>query len=113
MMTKHKRFLVYMKYEGHCAYCGCNIEKSFTVDHIKAQAKGGTDDMSNLFPACRVCNLAKGKLSVSEFRQRLLKGNGIKYTPFMWIQQRYRKNTWDGHFYFEKHILAKGGNKCS
>lgn len=108
-MTKQKRLLVYLKYEGHCAYCGCKLKKSFTVDHIKAKIKGGTDDITNLFPACRVCNLAKGKFSTEEFRQRLLRGNSIKYTPYAWIQQRYGKNIWDGHFYFERHISTIGG----
>ena len=42
-MSKHKpiqkkiREKVYQKYNGHCAYCGCELEyKDMQVDHIKS-----------------------------------------------------------------------------
>ena len=32
-ISKSKREAVYQKYNGHCAYCGCEIpEKGFNVD---------------------------------------------------------------------------------
>ena len=34
-IPKSVRKLVYQKYNGHCAYCGCEIpEKGFNVDHL-------------------------------------------------------------------------------
>ncbi len=37
-MTKAKRFQVYNKYGGRCAYCGKKIEyKDMQVDHIDPQ----------------------------------------------------------------------------
>ena len=34
-IPKSVRKLVYAKYDGHCAYCGCKIqEKGFNVDHL-------------------------------------------------------------------------------
>lgn len=34
-IPKSVRKLVYEKYNGHCAYCGCEIpEKGFNVDHL-------------------------------------------------------------------------------
>ena len=34
-IPKSVRKLVYAKYNGHCAYCGCEIpEKGFNVDHL-------------------------------------------------------------------------------
>ena len=35
MISKKTREIVYNKYNGHCAYCGCEIEmKDMQVDHI-------------------------------------------------------------------------------
>ena len=34
-MKKETRQLVYEKYNGHCAYCGCSIDiKEMQVDHF-------------------------------------------------------------------------------
>lgn len=34
-ISKSVRKQVYAKYNGHCAYCGCEIpEKGFNVDHL-------------------------------------------------------------------------------
>ena len=56
-MTKSSRLIVYNKYNGHCAYCGHEINiNEMQVDHIHPQRLGGTDDISNLNPACRLCN---------------------------------------------------------
>ena len=43
---------------GHgCAYCGSTAD---TLDHVLPVAKGGLTTRTNLIPACRSCNLAKG-----------------------------------------------------
>ena len=53
---------VWDKTGGVCWYCGCqtNPFRDFTVDHMHPVARGGTDDIDNLVPACRSCNSAKG-----------------------------------------------------
>lgn len=34
------RHAVYAKYNGHCAYCGCEIDyKDMQVDHIKSKCR--------------------------------------------------------------------------
>ena len=43
---------------GFCAYCRCN--RATTLDHLKPKSKGGSSLRSNLIPACRECNHAKG-----------------------------------------------------
>lgn len=40
-----------------CIYCGRPAD---TADHITPVAHGGTNEPSNLAPACRRCNLSKG-----------------------------------------------------
>ena len=74
-INKAKREAVYKKYDGHCAYCGREIEyKDMQVDHfLPLRAWGiedaGTDDLSNLMPACRTCNHYKRANSLETFRR--------------------------------------------
>lgn len=35
MLTKKKRSIVFAKYNGRCAYCGCELQKGWHVDHLK------------------------------------------------------------------------------
>jgi len=86
-MKKELREKVYNKYEGHCAYCGKEIEyKDMEVDHIFPQARNHwivrgkgerkdipkhIDDFDNLNPACRVCNRFKGVFGIELFRSEL------------------------------------------
>lgn len=82
-MNKKTRELVYNKYNGHCAYCGCKIEyKDMQVDHIIPIFRNvdgekpygnirGTDDISNYNPSCRSCNKRKGTFSIEGFRTQL------------------------------------------
>lgn len=120
---KHKqiptriRRLVYDKYNGHCAYCGCKIEPSdMQIDHAKSvflttHENDGVvtqdDSIENLMPACRQCNFYKNETDIEGFRTRIhtwledtcrqsfqvrlaMKYNILEYHP------------WDGKFYFEK-----------
>ena len=69
-----KRQIVFNKFNGHCAYCGCDITiKNFQVDHILAKYRGGSDDVSNLFPACIRCNRGKETFTIDEFRTQIMK----------------------------------------
>jgi len=69
------RMAVYKKFDGHCAYCGREIEyKEMQVDHL--QPKGnytnpGTDDIENLTPSCRRCNHYKRANSLEYFRHAI------------------------------------------
>ena len=55
-----RRFRKSIKYGwgGLCAYCRCN--RATTLDHLKPKSRGGSSLRSNLIPACRECNHAKG-----------------------------------------------------
>ena len=79
-MNKKIREIVYAKYKGHCAYCGCELEmKDMQIDHIMPKCRNyekwakeiGTDDIDNLNPSCRMCNYYKRMDSLEGFRERL------------------------------------------
>jgi 5-methylcytosine-specific restriction endonuclease McrA len=74
---------VYLKYHGHCAYCGVEITiKQMQIDHIephwhtltemeaqKSKLKKGSHDISNLNPSCARCNKWKSTYSLEQFRE--------------------------------------------
>jgi 5-methylcytosine-specific restriction endonuclease McrA len=64
------RELIYWKYGGHCAYCGKKIPiTAMQVDHLVAYMEHkGTDDISNLMPACSDCNRVKSNMTLDQFR---------------------------------------------
>ena len=77
-MTKRKKFTksarqqIYDMFNGHCAYCGCEITlQHMQADHIEPLELGGADEMSNLYPACRSCNHYKHTITIERFRQVL------------------------------------------
>ena len=78
--NKQDRRIIFDKFNGHCAYCGCELQlEKFQVDHFKAQIwdkdKGERTDNSyeNLMPACAECNRYKGCWDVEVMREWLEK----------------------------------------
>lgn len=55
-------------YRGRCAYCG--QAGQLQVDHRTPLARGGTNALRNILPACGPCNQRKHTLTESEFRAR-------------------------------------------
>ena len=73
----HKQTL-FGRQEGHCAGCRGFFEmRNFTIDHIIARNKGGTDHLDNLQLLCGACNSMKGTKSQEEFFA-LLKQQGMR-----------------------------------
>lgn len=83
-ITKEQRGQVRLKYGGRCAYCGCELEKGFHIDHIEPifrnwteetlkryKIERGKDDISNYNPSCPRCNKWKNTWSVEEFRREI------------------------------------------
>jgi hypothetical protein len=77
-ISKKVRQEVYNKYNGHCAYCGKEIEyKDMQVDHMipkqRERFKKYTEEeiecFENYMPACRRCNHYKRASSVEGFRK--------------------------------------------
>jgi thymidine kinase len=50
-----------------CAYCGASAT---TYDHVVPKMHGGTNDPSNLVPACASCNSIVGKKLFPSFVER-------------------------------------------
>lgn len=120
MTTSRKRIprevreQVYKKFEGHCAYCGTPINRlEMQVDHVTALHRGGTNDLSNLMPACRPCNYYKGTRTIDEFREEIYKlQERLNRTSFIYrLAVRYSRVIeiiGPFRFYFE---LVEGKNE--
>jgi len=61
------------QHAGRCAYCG--EETRLGPDHRTPLARGGTNEIANILPACGGCNRRKHTLTEREFRVRLLNEN--------------------------------------
>lgn len=81
-IPKKIRQQVYEKYDGHCAYCGCELEyKDMQVDHIISVYRSFPDDrqndneivnnIENYNPACRACNFYKSTYPLENFRNNI------------------------------------------
>ena len=116
-MKKQTRLEVYQKYNGHCAYCGKEIEyKNMQVDHIVPKRLHSNyhdiDNIKNLNPSCRRCNHYKRATTLERFRV-------LMQTMHLRIRDNYickvaedygiiQVKEWDGTFYFER-LKETGG----
>jgi len=58
-------------HERKCAYCGvARTWKNVSRDHKIPLSRGGTNDIRNIVPACRSCNVKKNARTPEEFTQR-------------------------------------------
>lgn len=96
-MKKSDRLIVFNKYGGRCAYCGCELQKGWHVDEILPVIRSeryvyGADGkrircpikkewktekymehperlhIDNQNPACASCNMLKSSMSLESFR---------------------------------------------
>jgi hypothetical protein len=89
MATKKERELIFNKYGGKCAYCGCDLEKGWHIDElmpIRRNHKWDREKMKmipdgcmhperlnidNQMPACASCNINKHSDSLEDFRRNI------------------------------------------
>lgn len=63
---------IYQKTKGHCYLCGEFVDyDSFEIDHRIPLAKGGTNDLSNLFCSCHCCNHIKHDIYPTDFMEKI------------------------------------------
>lgn len=87
-LTKKERETLFHKYNGRCAYCGCELVKGWHADHIEAIVRDFTynkeksrfqqtgkclkpenQKIENFNPSCAKCNILKNSNSLEEFRR--------------------------------------------
>lgn len=66
-------------YGGRCAYCGA--AGPLEADHRIPLARGGSNEIENILPACRRCNARKHLMTEAEFRARLADEEGRASKP--------------------------------
>jgi 5-methylcytosine-specific restriction endonuclease McrA len=119
--VKSNRKAIYDMFNGHCAYCGCELEnesgKYMHIDHIEPLRRNWFDKKGsclnpeneaeiNKFPSCPRCNNYKASKTIEHFRievkqalKRLEKSASYRNAlRFGMIEIK----EWDGVFYFEK-----------
>lgn len=107
-IPKNIREQVYRKYNGHCAYCGRELDyKDMQVDHVvSVYGNNGSNDIDNLMPSCRMCNFYKSTFSIEVFRKHLETLHERLQKPFIYrlalkygLIEEHKKKV---KFYFEK-----------
>ena len=128
MVNKTERQLVFDKYNGRCAYCGCILTKGWHVDHLKPirrkKYKKGEcrypqrECIENYMPACASCNINKHAMKLEDFRQLVagfMKHLNERNTQYK-IAKRYGlvvEQEKPVIFYFEQHeSKARSAEHC-
>jgi 5-methylcytosine-specific restriction endonuclease McrA len=78
MYTRSELKEIYDRTSGYCHICGQKVyftnyarsgrRGAWEVEHSNAQARGGTDRLSNLYAACITCNRSKNALTTRTVR---------------------------------------------
>ena len=72
---RESKVVLYGTQGGNCNGCGNHfLPQNFTIDHIIATVKGGTDHIDNLQLLCGYCNSLKGDRPMEYLRARLVRG---------------------------------------
>ncbi len=72
---RESKIVLYGTQGGNCNGCGNHfLPQNFTIDHIIATTKGGTDHIENLQLLCGYCNSLKGDRPMEYLRARLVRG---------------------------------------
>lgn len=90
VFNQEERAAIYRKTKGYCYLCGDFVDfNKFEVEHKIPISKGGTNDLSNLFCSCHVCNSIKQDIYPEDFMERISK-------IFMYqMENKYsKKMTW-------------------
>lgn len=113
---KIDRQKVFDKYNGKCAYCSCDLQKGWHIDHIQPVIrdlktgkfeKPQNHTIENINPACASCNTQKSSYTLEQFRhniQHFVNSLNIYSTQYKFAK-RYglvQETDIKVEFYFEK-----------
>ena len=89
---------IYDKTDGYCHICHSKLsfanygnhgtKGAWHIEHSVPKAKGGSDHLNNLYPACITCNLDKGTQHTKTARRQ----NGTTRAPFSKAKKERIKN---------------------
>lgn len=127
-LTKNQREILFSKYNGKCAYCGCDLQKGWHADHIEPCRRNshynskthrwefdGTyvnpelNHIDNMNPSCASCNINKHSMTIEQFRdsiQQFIPSLNEYITQYK-IAKRYgliKETEMKVVFYYEKFI---------
>lgn len=71
-ISRTLRSIIYDMFDGSCMYCGAELDDDWHIDHIMPVSRGGQNNLGNLGPSCRNCNLQKSDYTVEEYRYKCL-----------------------------------------
>ncbi len=79
-MGQHKKTfqelksIVYEKTNGHCGYCGKELEQNsmWHIEHMQPKSKRGSSNLDNLIPSCTTCNINKSNKNPQEFKALII-----------------------------------------
>lgn len=114
-LTKSQRETLKQKYDGHCAYCGCELGDKWHADHHVAIRRNGDgtslnpehDSIENMMPACAPCNINKKSLPLEAWREQIknYEQSLLKYHNIFNHAYRFDLVNFTGEpvvFYFER-----------
>lgn len=128
----NKREKIYQKYNGHCAYCGCELKKGWHIDHMEPVIRKlkydknrklvtsneywrpENDTFENKVPSCPSCNINKHSMGIEGFRTAIY--NYMEHLNNISTQYKLvkrfgliKETNIKVVFYFEKHCPALQG----
>ena len=122
---KIDRQIIFDKFAGKCAYCGCELQKGWHVDHIQPIVRDfkyskhksrfehtgscrnpENENLDNYNPSCASCNIQKNSFTLEQFRNNIKQFvNSLnQYSTQYKFAKRYgliTENNIDVIFYFE------------
>lgn len=78
-LNKKQRQEIYQKFNGRCAYCGCELPERWHADHLEPIVRNGdgsclnpgNDTIENMMPSCPSCNRIKNSFTLEQFRENI------------------------------------------
>lgn len=79
---------IHLAWNYQCAYCGDDLGRSPTLDHITPKVHGGLTVRENLVSCCWACNSSKGKTNwVDWFRRQPFWSATREWAIVGWLRQ--------------------------